>query len=398
MNIQSEILPLKKVLVHFPRLALERLTPENCQQYLFDDVLWPEGALHEHEHFVKTLKQLDVEVLFVEHLLVEALHNLSARDYLIERLVMPYATSICATLLNEYLQSLSPQELANCAMGGLTFKELEPYSLGLASLNAHSTDFAIPPLPNLMFTRDSSSWVENGFTLNSMAIPVRRGETIILSTIYKYHPLFENARNKIWYDASTQTLPYVEGGDIMMLNADTLAIGISQRTRPQSIEIFARKLFQENIIKNIVAVDIPKKRSSMHLDTLMTMIDRNIFCTQFPLDYEIRSWILHSDDKGNKISFTESNNLFKTLAKMLGVPALNLIHAQGNKFTLQREQWNDANNLLAVKPGVVIGYEQNTTTNQALCAASIKVIPMPASELIRGRGGFHCMTCPMLRE
>ena len=400
MNIQSEIAPLKKVLVHRPYHALLRLTPTNCRDFLFDDVLWPERAAEEHDYFSNLLKEQGIEIYQLAQLLEETLAIPEAKSTLIEQILsVHYHGSAVEKLLTQFLKAISAKELTEYLLGGLTVGELDYHPLGLTSRMLDKEEFVLPPLPNHLFTRDTSTWIGSGVVMNSMMFQARRGESTNLSIIYQYHPLFQKEKPMRWYEGSdlAHRLPAIEGGDIAVLTKNTVMIGVGERTQPQAIEALARTLFKNNVVSQVIAVKIPKARASMHLDTLITMIDHDTFCTGFPVK-NIPSWTLRPGDSHTELLVDENKDFFKTLATAVGQSQLKIIHVGGNHFSQQREQWCDASNLLAIRPGVVIGYECNVETNRLLKKAGIKVLPIPSSELSRGRGGSHCMSCPLLRE
>lgn len=400
MRINSEIGRLRKVIVHEAKLALERLTPQNCREYLFDDVLWVEKADEEHSFFQSVLREHGVEVFLLGDLLTETMGNPEARKWLLERAIKRlHYESVLSKELYSYLSELDAKTLAGYLLGGLTWGDMNIKPVGLADSILTATDFVIPPLPNHLFTRDTSCWIGQGVSINPMHWPVRRGETLNFAAIYKYHPLFKKADFEIWYDGSENQgeLPSIEGGDVLVISEDCVAIGLSERTMPEAVEFLARKLFASGQKDKILAIEIPKDRASMHLDTVMTMVDHDTFCAAFPCD-TIRSWLVTPGDKEKELVITENEDVFKTLAAILGEKKLKIITPGGDVFTEQREQWTDASNLLAISPGLVIGYDRNTETNAKLRNQGIELIEIPGSELGRGRGGPRCMSCPIERD
>jgi arginine deiminase len=399
MQINSEIEHLREVIIHRPELSLQRLTPANCHNYLFDDVLWVEKAEEEHEYFQKVLTDHGVKVYLLHNLLKETMAIKKAREWLLHEVTRRlHYKSFLAELLFDFLMQLKNDELANYLIGGLTWQEAALPSKGLVCDTLYPDDFILPPLPNHLFTRDTSCWVGKGVSINPMHWMVRRGETLNLAAIYKFHPKFAKADFEIWYDGSAgEYLPSVEGGDVLILSKDCVAIGLSERTTPAAIEALAKRLFAKKDKQQIIAVEIPKDRASMHLDTVMTMLNYDTFCIAFPCD-TVRSWSIRPGVNKDELVVDEEKDLFKAIAKSLDQKALNLITPGGDAFTEKREQWTDASNLLALSPGVVIGYDRNVETNDKLKEEGIKVIPIPGSELGRGRGGARCMSCPILRS
>ena len=400
MGIYSEIAPLKRVILHRPMESLLRLTPSNCQEFLFDDVLWPEKAAQEHDVFAQVLRDHSVEVLLLEDLLTETLANMQAKAYLIKQMInLQFSNTHEGHLLSQYLLHLNEAELVKHIFGGMIYADLGRYSLGLCSKTASPNDFVLPPLPNHLFMRDSSFWLGEGVSINYMAYPARRAETANMATIYKYHPRFSEKKPTIWFDGThTDTpLPSIEGGDVLVISQDCILIGLGERTKPQAVEMLAKQLFKNNAVIKIFAIELPKKRADMHLDTLRTMIDYDTFCVAVPCEKDIRAWEIKAGDAENELVIENIAHIFDAIAHELSVKKLKLIHPGGDYFAHEREQWTDASNLLAIKPGTVIGYECNSNTLAKLRKEGIEVITIPGSELGRGRGGSRCMSCPVDR-
>jgi len=398
MNIYSEIGLLKTVLVHKPNITLKYITPDNAEYLLFDDVLWTDLTIKEHDYFTDVLKEHGVNVLVVGDLLQDILNKDNAKRWLLNNLTKKYYPSLFLEDIKNFLNQQNSYNFMSYITGGLTFEQLkcEKSKNNLISQVFKKNDFVLNPLPNHLFTRDTSCWIGNGVTLNSMCYPVRYNETINIAAIYKFHPFFKNKNFDIWYDIiSDKFLPSLEGGDILVLNKRTLLIGFSERTTLLAIEILAKKLFLSTTFNKIIVLNLPKKRSCIHLDTLLTMVDVNCFCSAIP--DKLHTWIIQPGNKKN-IHVSYSLNPKKEISQSFEDKNIRFIEIQGDFFSRKQEQWNDAANVLAISPGNVIAYNRNINTNLALKKAGINVIEIPGSELIRGRGGPRCMSCPIERE
>jgi len=399
--VGSEIGQLRRVLVHRPRRALTHLTPSNCHELLFDDVLAVERAGDEHDAFTETLRNQGVEVLLLTKLLAETLAIPQAKDWLLNTQISNYRFG--QTFANDircYLNDLPNQDLAKILTGGLAFCEMPLKSSSMVQAMHSPTDFIIEPLPNHLFTRDTSCWVYGGVSINPMAKVARQRETNHLRAIYRWHPTFADqdfikfyGDEERAYDRST-----IEGGDVLVIGNGAVLIGMSERTTAQGVEQLASSLFKHGEAKQVIALELPKDRSCMHLDTVMTHMREDTFSI-YPniIPDDVNCWSITGDRSG-QIKVTEQKSYIHTIENALQVDKLNLITTGGDSFEAEREQWNDANNVLTVKPGVVVGYERNTYTNEKYDKAGITVLPIPGDELGRGRGGARCMSCPIERD
>ncbi|MGD9638253.1 MAG: arginine deiminase [Alphaproteobacteria bacterium] len=398
--VNSETGKLKKVLLHHPDLSIKRLTPSNCEELLFDGVLWAQKAREEHDIFANTLKSKGVEVLFLGELLKETLEVPEARKFIMENVITPRRHGlIFAKVLKDYLDSLTVEELAINLIGGLTKSEFKADINGLLAETLRPNDFVLPSLPNHLYTRDTSSWIYNGVSINPMAMPARQRENIHLAAIYKYHPAFAQSDFKYW-NAQTPigtNQAAIEGGDILVIGNGAVMIGMGERTSPQAVETLALNLFEQNAAKLVIAVRMPHKRAFMHLDTVMTMVNYDTFCAFPKIEDMVTTWNIRPDDKGG-LHIEKALGLFEAAAQALGIKKINIIKTIDDDFVAEREQWDDGNNLLAVSPGVVVAYDRNTDMNKILRREGIEVLEIPGSELGRGRGGARCMSCPLVRE
>lgn len=404
LSVDSEVGALKRVIVHKPGLELFRLTPANIDGLLFDDVMWAEKARAEHDAFQQKLRSFGVEVFEFGSLLQQAIDAPGAREWLTDRLTTE--NRFGAALegpLSRLLDSHDSRQLAGLMIGGLLKREAMPYLEGVDSLLLDylgPDDFLLSPLPNHLFQRDNSAWIYGGVSVSPMAKPARRRETINSRLIYNFHPLFRDADFQFYYgnDSADHSKATVEGGDIHVLGNRHVMIGMGERTSPQGLEVLAERLFRAGVVDKIIVVELPKTRAFMHLDTAMTQIDRDAFSVYPYLPEVLRSFTLTAAGDSGAYTVVENKELFPVVADALGVNNLRVLRAPVDRLEASREQWDDGNNFLAVKPGVIVGYQRNVTTNKYLADQGIEVVGLDGGELGRGRGGPRCMSCPIDRE
>jgi len=402
-HVDSEVGRLRQVILHRPELELKRLTPDNAADLLFDDVLWVSEAQAEHDEFAAALREHGVTVHYYRDLFAQTLQIGEARTYVLDKIFDPRIQGpLAIDALRAALDALGPDDLARYLIGGITKREIldlgaDPKSIAFHSLDADG--FVLAPLPNLLYQRDTSSWIYGGVSVNAMRRRARMRETVSDEAIYRWHPMFAGNGFEVWLHGADSAPATIEGGDILVLGDGAVLVGMSERTQPQAVEMLADRLFTAGAADRLVAIDMPKSRAFMHLDTVLTMADYGVFVKYAGLGM-LPSYTVEPGSGQRELKVTDHppEDMHDAIAGALGRSGIRVLTATQDVHSAQREQWDDGCNVLALSPGVVVAYDRNVTTNTFLRENGVEVIAVRGSELGRGRGGPRCMTCPIERD
>jgi arginine deiminase len=402
-RVDSEVGVLRQVILHRPGLELKRLTPGNKDRLLFDDVLWVSRAQEEHDRFAALLRERGVDVFLFGELLRTTLDIPDARKYVLDRIFDDRVYGpLAIDALRNCFDAMDPDTLTEHLVGGITKREVldripEPRSIAFHVLDPD--DFVLEPLPNHLYTRDTSAWLYGGVAINSMRKKARMRETVHYEAVYRWHPLFAGAGYAVWSAGAVNGPATTEGGDMLVLGGGAVLIGLSERTTPQGVERLARQLFAGGEVDRIVALRMPQARAFMHLDTVLTMVDPETF-TQYAGLGMLPAYTIRPGDTEKELDLHDHppEDMHHAIAGALGLPGIRVLTPVQDVHSAEREQWDDGCNTLAIAPGVVVTYERTVTTNRFLRQGGIEVLDIPGGELGRGRGGPRCMSCPIVRD
>ncbi|AEE46210.1 arginine deiminase [Cellulomonas fimi] len=404
-GVHSEVGRLRTVLTCEPGLAHRRLTPATADDLLFDDVLWVERAQEDHRHFVDTMTARGVDVLELHDVLTATLRVPGARDWVLDRVLTPDTVGLgLVDPARAYLETLDARALATRLFGGLSAADLAEVSdadhLALVRTAHHGREYLLRPLPNMLYTRDTTSWLYGGVTLNPLYWPARHDETLLMKAVYLFHPAFTGA-HVWWGDPETdQGRATLEGGDVMPVGGGVVLVGMSERTSHHAITQLADALFAAGAAEQVVVAGMPQMRSAMHLDTVMTFVDHDVVTAYPAVVDDVHAFTLRPGTAARPVHVTDegSTPFLDVVAAAMGLRGIHVIETGGDDYEAERQQWDSGNNAVALEPGVVVTYDRNTTTNRLLRAAGIETVEIAGGELGRGRGGAHCLTAPLVRD